>query len=222
MGGKCQRWRRKQQDGAQRFPFLCGWLRPGVCIRKPSDPCASCPAPRPGPAPGWEPRQRDGHAGLCWITCARAVPSPGHRAQGLCCGAQPAPQRLWGAHGCCGVHRAIGTAPTPWFLAHSRAGCQLCRDFAFSSTPGVFQCLFSYGAAPALLSEALPEVPPAWRALQLCQMCHRLGHGTVLVPPDQLAQRRAELERLGPSLPGCWEPLSWGSARLRAVLLSWF
>lgn len=141
------------------------------------------------------------HTGLCWITCARAVPSLGH-----------SPQRLWGAD--CGAHRAMGTAPTPQFLAHSHAGCQLCRDFAFPSTPGVFQCLFSYGAAPVLLSRALPEVPPAWRALQLCQTCHRLGHGTVLMPPNQLAQRQAELEGLEPSLPGCWEPLSWGSTCL--------
>lgn len=33
-GMQCQRWRRKQQDGAQRFPSLCGWLGPGVHIRK--------------------------------------------------------------------------------------------------------------------------------------------------------------------------------------------
>lgn len=219
MGGKCQRWWRKQQDRAQRFPFLCGWLRPGVCIRKSSYPCGSCPAPGPGPAPGSEPRQHHGHTGLCWMTYARAVPSLGQRAQGLCCRAQPIPQRLWGAHGCCGAQGAISTAPTSPFLAHSRAGCQLCRDFAFSSMPGVFQCLFSYGAAPVLLSEALPEVPPAQRALQLCQTYHRLGRGTVLVPPDQLAQRQAELEHLEPSMPGCWKPLSWGSARLWVVKL---
>lgn len=134
VGGKSQRWWRKQQDRAQRFPFLCGWLRPGVCIRKPSYPRASCPAPGPGPALGSEPRQHHGHTGLCWIM--RAVPSLGQRAQGLCCRAQPIPQRLWGAHGCCGAHGAISTAPMPRFLAHSRAGCQLCRDFAFSSTAG--------------------------------------------------------------------------------------
>lgn len=88
------------------------------------------------------------------------------------------PRLLWGTRSL--WHSTHTLIPCP-----HRAGCQLCRDFAFSSTPGVFQCLFSYGAAPALPS----EVPPAWRALQLCQTCHRLSHGTVLVPPDQVAQQ---------------------------------
>lgn len=149
--------------------------------------------PVPVPAPGSEPRQCHGHGAVLDSPCQS---STGH---GVCVGVT---QRLWGAHGCCGAHGAMGTAPTPRFLAHSPAGCQLCRDFASSPTPGVFQCLFSYGAAPVLPPEALPEVPPARRVLRLCQTCHRLGHGTVLVPPDQLAQRRAELESLGPSLPG--------------------
>lgn len=175
--GRCREVSEVAEEAAgqsQCFPFPCGWLRPRIC----SYPCAGCPAPRAEPAQCQSLGSAMGARGLCCITRARAVPGLGHD-----------PQRLWGAHGCCGAHGAIGTAPTPRFLDHSRAGRQLCRDFAFSSTLGVFQCLFSYGAAPVLLSRALPEVPPARRVLQLCQTCHRLGRGTVLVPPKQLAQR---------------------------------
>lgn len=180
MGGKCQRWWRKQQDGAQRFPFLCGWLRPGVCIRKPSCPRASCPAPGPGPALGSEPRQHHGHTGLCWIM--RAVPSLGQRAQGLCCRAQPIPQRLWVPTAAVGHMEPSAQHPCPGSLPTAVLAASFAETLPSPPPLGVFQCLFSYGAAPVLLSKALPEVPPAQRALQLCQTCRRLSHGTVLVP----------------------------------------
>lgn len=61
MGGKRQRWQRKQQDRARHFPFLRGWLGPGVeHVRagSPLSPRAGCLAPWRGPKGGSEPWQR--------------------------------------------------------------------------------------------------------------------------------------------------------------------
>lgn len=79
MGGKRQRWQRKQQDRARHFPFLRGWLGPGVeHVRagSPLSPRAGCLAPWRGPKGGqslgsawswWG--STAGEQDLCSVTC---------------------------------------------------------------------------------------------------------------------------------------------------------
>ena len=58
--------------------------------------------------------------------CRMNAPASGHRAgrlsakEGLCCGAEPVRQRLWGTHACWRVHGAVTVAkPTQGRGAHS-------------------------------------------------------------------------------------------------------
>lgn len=158
MGGKCQRGQRKQQDRAQCFPLLCGWLRPSTCIRKLSHPCASCPAPQAEPAPGSE--DMDTH-GLVLDNLCQSSAQPG---------AQPTETLgcpLWGtqSHG----HSTHTPVPCPqpcWLPALQRlclplhAGCVSMFVFLRRCPSAAFQSP-SRGTTSLEGPAALPDVSQA-------------------------------------------------------------